>query len=55
MDDDDELKNIDKTELIKAKKAQEEKLKREAEERMKQAYANLNSYTSSLRSHALVA
>jgi len=55
VDDDDELKNIDKTELIKAKKAQEEKLKREAEERMKQAYANLNSYTSSLRSNALVA
>lgn len=40
--EDEDLRNIDKDALIKAKKAQEEKLKREAEERMRQAVLKLD-------------
>jgi len=40
--DDEALKEMDKDTLIKAKKAQEEKLKREAEERMRQAVLKLD-------------
>jgi hypothetical protein len=48
--EDDDLKNIDKDALIKAKKAQEEKLKRDAEERMNLAVQKLDHLANILKS-----
>ena len=48
--EDDDLKNIDKDALIKAKKAQEEKLKRDAEERMNLAVQKLDHLAKILKS-----